>query len=224
MNHAIVTAAGKSARFGGDKQLYSILGQPMLIRSLRPFEEDPDIAQIIVTYPPDKQEVVYRRICDECGFTKVRLIRGGETRYHSVRKAFESIEQDRNDDVVLIHDAARPLLRSALLRRVLEATIRKGCAVPVVPVRETVKEIEGQKVLRTVPRERLFLAQTPQGFLCSILADSYNRVKTTLVTDESTLVEMAGYEVHVVTGDPVNIKVTEFQDIAVAESYLREAQ
>ena len=218
MNHAIVTAAGKGNRFGANKSLHLLKGKPILAWSLRVFEESPEIAEVIVTFASDDSAEAYENICRNENFNKVRFVAGGDTRQDSVHNAFLSIKD--NAGILLIHDAARPLLSRDLLLRVLDATREHGAALPVLPIQETVKEIEGERVIRTLPREKLFVAQTPQGFRMELLAAAYDKIKDSNMTDESMLVERAGYGVHVVEGEHRNLKITERSDIKIAESYL----
>lgn len=218
MNYSIVTAAGQGIRFGSRKALYPLQNRPLLAWALSSFERSASIGEIIVTIPRGDSHDPYRRICTEEGFQKVRFIDGGETRYHSVRNAFLSIE--RPEGFVLIHDAARPLLSLDLVQRVIDATEKFGAAIPVLPVSDTVKEVEGDRIVRTIEREKLFLAQTPQGFRAEILVAAYSKMKDNNFTDEAMLVEMAGYDVHVVKGEQKNIKITEASDIRLAEFYL----
>jgi len=218
MTYAIVTAAGKGTRFGEKKTLHLLNGKPLLSWSLRVLEEAPEIAEVIVTFAPDDSEEAYKKVCQDENYKKARFVAGGETRYDSVRNAFFSLKSETG--IVLIHDAARPLLSRELLLRVLEATQKYGAALPVLPITETVKEIEGEQVVRTLPREKLFVAQTPQGFRVELLAAAYAKIKESNITDEAMLVEMAGYKVHAVAGDFKNLKITERSDIRVAETYL----
>ncbi len=218
MNYAIVTAAGKGSRFGEKKTLHLLNEKPLLSWSLRVLEEAPEIAEVIVTFAPDDSEEAYKKVCRDENFKKARFVAGGDTRYDSVRNAFFSLKEEKG--IVLIHDAARPLLSRELLLRVLEATQKHGAALPVLPITETVKEVEGEQVARTLSREKLFVAQTPQGFRVELLASAYAKIVDSNVTDEAMLVEMAGYRVHVVAGESRNLKITEPSDIRVAETYL----
>jgi len=213
-NYTIITAAGKGTRFGGNKALYPLRGKPLLVWSLEVFSKLVDL--IVVTFPEGSEDA-YRSVAST--FHNVKFVSGGETRFESVRKAFESLKPGR---IVLIHDAARPLVSPALVERVLIATEKHGAVVPVLPVTETVKEVEKDHVKRTVPRERLYLAQTPQGFRYDILADAYSRSERNDMTDESMLVESAGHEVFCIKGERRNLKITEPSDTALAEFYLNE--
>ena len=213
-NYAIVTAAGKGTRFGSNKALYPLLGKPLLVWSLEVFSKVVD--EIWITCPENFHEEY--RVAGS-GFHNVNFISGGETRYKSVRRAFEVLG---SDGIVLIHDAARPLLSRDLVERVMRATTEYGAAIPVLPVTDTVKEVEDERIIRTVPREHLYLAQTPQGFRCALLKDAYSKVEGTDLTDEAMIVELAGHPVHCVPGERTNLKITEPSDIALAEFYLQK--
>lgn len=197
----------------------------MLYWSLRTLEEENEIDQIILVYPPDEAESVYAALIQQSRFKKVRTVAGGKTRFHSVRKGFKSILHASENDVVLIHDAARPLLSPALVQNVLKKAVDRGSAVPVLPIQETVKEIEGDAVLKTLPRERLFVSQTPQGFQYGILNKAYAKAgdqESRTFTDEAIMVERAGFVVAIVPGEKQNIKITEQSDLQIAEYYLRK--
>jgi 2-C-methyl-D-erythritol 4-phosphate cytidylyltransferase len=124
----------------------------------------------------------------------------------------------------LIHDAARPLLSAGLLGRVLQAADEKGAVIPAIPLQETLKEVNGNRILQTLSRENYCLAQTPQAFQYEILRKSYEtagvRSRGALLTDESFLVEQAGFQVFIIPGERENIKITEMEDLKLAEFYL----
>jgi 2-C-methyl-D-erythritol 4-phosphate cytidylyltransferase len=218
MNYAIVTAAGQGTRFGGNKALHLLRNKPMLAWALSKFQLNSSIDEILVTVPPNASAEPFQKICAAEDFDKVRFVPGGETRYESVRKAFETILN--REGIVLIHDAARPLVSMNLIARILEGVSKYGAAIPVLPINETVKQVEEGRVVRTIPRENLFVAQTPQGFRAALLASAYSKIEDRSVTDEAMLVEMAGQKVHVVNGERKNIKITEPSDIQMAESFL----
>jgi len=229
MNVAIIAAGGKGERFRNSlpKQLFPLKGKPMLSYTLLPFHLEQKIDDVILVYPFGEPEEIYRRILEQEKFQKVRLVSGGESRYTSVRNGFEAIRNAQPRDVVLIHDAARPLLSSLLLTRLLEVAAVKGAAVPVMTVGETVKKVENQYVTETVPREHLFLAQTPQGFWYEVLKRAYDLVPSHSftgygLTDEAMLVEQSGFPVAVVPGEKQNIKITEPEDVSIAECYLQK--
>ena len=224
-NTAIIAAGGKGARFGGDvcKQLLRLKGKTLVAHSLIPFEREPQIAEIVLVYPRDEPESNYAEVIRAEGFRKVRLVRGGESRFDSVRHGFLSID---SANVVLIHDAARPLVSKELVTAVLRAASEKGAAVPLLPVRETVKRLGQDNEVETVPREALYVAQTPQGFRYDILKAAYDQVAASYAapswTDESMLVEVLGVPVTTVVGERRNIKITDVEDLRLAEFYYAE--
>lgn len=229
MNSAIVAAGGKGNRFQGmvPKQLSLLKKKPMLWWSLHKLEAEKDLDQIILVFPLGDDESAYRLVIEQGRFKKVSIIPGGKTRFYSVKNGFQSISNAAETDVVLIHDAARPLISSSLVRNVLRKAADRGSAVPVLPIQETVKEIEGDTVLKTLPRERLFVSQTPQAFQHGILKKAYEMADeedSRTLTDESMMVERAGFVVAIVPGEKYNIKITEPGDLQIAEYYLRKGQ
>lgn len=226
MNYAIIAGGGKGKRFGSpiSKQLAPLKDRPLLCWTLKPFHQERSIDQIFVAYPADEEEQQYGKILEQENFTRVRLIKGGDTRFDSVRNAFFAIERADVDDLVLIHDAVRPLLSSGLLRRVLETAGKKGSALPVLPVQETIKKVSAERIVRTVSREGLFTAQTPQVFRYGMLKAAYEKLGNSQdrssITDESMIVELAGFTIEAVKGESHNIKVTEREDLELAEYYL----
>jgi 2-C-methyl-D-erythritol 4-phosphate cytidylyltransferase len=223
-NHVIVAAGGKGERFGSaaSKQLHTLVGKPIVAWSLDVFQKEDSITRIVLVYPQGSKEEQYRKIAQSFG--KTILIAGGASRYDSVRNGFEAL-QAQPTDTVLIHDAARPLLSSSLLARVLTAATENSCVIPALPVLETIKEVQNDRIVRTVARRHLYMAQTPQAFRYSVLKQAYARISSEEeITDEALMVEKAGFEISVVQGERTNIKITEPYDVQLAEFYLKEVQ
>lgn len=225
MNYAIIAAGGRGKRFQTHipKQLLPLRGRPVLGWTLRAFQLEHAIDEILVTYPQDDPETQrrYHEVLEQEKITKARLVVGGEERYHSVQNAFRAIVLAADADLVLIHDAARPLVSAVLLRRLIEAGREKGAVIPVWPVHETLKQVEHDRIVRTIPRQHMFVAQTPQVFRYGMLKSAYASVEASpAITDEAILVEKAGFEVMTVPGERRNIKVTEPADLELAEYYL----
>ena len=224
MNVAIIPAGGKGRRFRDTmpKQLFPLRGKPLLCWTLKPFQMEKSIDRIVLVYPFDAAELDYRRILEQENFNKVRLVKGGETRYMSVRNGFLSIQDAAENDSVLIHDAARPLVSAGLIRRLLEQVAEKGALIPILPVQETIKEVDHDSVVRTVPRDRICVSQTPQAFRFGVLRQAYGQVNGEVapMTDESMLAENAGFCVHTIPGEKQNIKVTTAEDLQIVEYYL----
>jgi 2-C-methyl-D-erythritol 4-phosphate cytidylyltransferase len=227
MNFAIVAAGGKGTRFSGptSKQLALLNGRPLVLWSLALFEQEPQIQEVVLVRPEDEADDVYRLLVLEAGLTKIRIIAGGPTRFDSVRNGFRSLHANSDADVVLIHDAARPLASPALTARVLASAIHDGTGLPVMPIQETIKEVTQGHVVKTWPRERMCVAQTPQAFRYGILEKAYvwsdqHKLFRHEITDEALLVEKAGFPVTTVGGDKRNLKITEPEDLKLAEYYI----
>ncbi len=220
----IFPAAGKSSRFGDPKQkkIYAELdGRAVWLRAVEPFLNRDDVAQMILAIAPEDRELFERRYRANVAFLNIKVIEGGGERWETVAKALEMVE-DRCE-FVAIHDAARPCLTPELIDAVFEAARRHGAALPAVPVAETIKRVDDDKfAVETVPRERLYLAQTPQVFRKEILGRAYaqrSRLSST-ITDDCQLVEAVGQRCAVVEGSRYNIKITTPEDLRLAAAIL----
>jgi 2-C-methyl-D-erythritol 4-phosphate cytidylyltransferase/2-C-methyl-D-erythritol 2,4-cyclodiphosphate synthase len=209
---AIVVAAGRSTRMGGaDKLAAVIAGRPLLAWTLAALDAAPDIQRIVVITSAERRAEV--AAAGWLPASVVDVVAGGERRQESVYAGFAAFDRHGADEtgVVLIHDAARPLVERSLVAAVAGAVADHGAAIPVVPVAETLKRIDGGLVGTTVDRTGLGAAQTPQGVRRDLLREAYRRFPAdgpATFTDEAALLEACGVAVHVVTGDPGNIKVT----------------
>lgn len=213
----IIPAAGRGRRFGVTglpKQFQLLDGRPVLWHTLRRFADHPAIDSIVVAIHPDDAGAFAAMAGD---FDKVATpVHGGAERADSVRLAMESLAPGQGDDLVLVHDAVRPWVSDRLIDDVIAATARHGAAIPVMPVTETVKVVEGDLVLDSPTRSRLYNAQTPQGFGRKVLLAAL-AAKTDMgqepPTDEAALVAGAGFAVHVVAGEATNVKITTTNDL-----------
>jgi 2-C-methyl-D-erythritol 4-phosphate cytidylyltransferase len=217
---ALLVAAGTGERLGGDRpKAFVGLGElPLLAESLRRLDESRWVDAIVVAAPPGWEEPTIL-LAEELAATKVvAAVTGGESRADSVRTALAEVPQDAL--VALVHDAARPLVTDTVIERVL-APLSEGWdgAVPALPLRDTIKRVEGERVVETVAREGLVSAQTPQAFLVATLRDAYAG-DLAGATDCSALVEARGGRVKVVEGDPKLLKVTTKADLELVESWL----
>jgi 2-C-methyl-D-erythritol 4-phosphate cytidylyltransferase/2-C-methyl-D-erythritol 2,4-cyclodiphosphate synthase len=211
---AIIAAGGRGLRFGGasPKQLLTLGGRPILARSVDAFVSSDVISEIVVALPADlaaaPPEYLHQR-----GKT-VTVVSGGDQRRASVANAFARVS-DRAD-IVVIHDAARPLVNDDLIRRTVAAASEAGAAIAAIRAHDTVKQTDGHgAITATLPRERIYLAQTPQAFRVSVLRDALRLGGD--ATDEAMLAEQAGHVVRVVDGDPRNLKITTPDDLTMAE-------
>ena len=221
----VVVAAGAGVRAGpGEpKQFRQILGVPMLLRALRPFTSHPEVLHVVVALPPAYVERPPEWLGKLRG-DRLALVAGGAQRADSVRAGLAALPPDAA--VILVHDAARPFVGRGTIDVVI-ARARGGVgAVAAVPVGDTLKEVAeagGTHIARTVARDRLWRAQTPQGFPRSMLEAAYARPGTEPVpTDDAEVCERAGFPVEVVTDSPHNVKITTTDDFRIAEALARE--
>jgi 2-C-methyl-D-erythritol 4-phosphate cytidylyltransferase/2-C-methyl-D-erythritol 2,4-cyclodiphosphate synthase len=212
---AIVVGAGRSTRMGGtDKLAAEVAGRPLLAWTLRALAAAPEIERMVVVTAPER--VAEIAAAGWLPANVVDVVAGGERRQESVHAGFTALDGHAANaadatGVVLVHDAARPLVGTNLIRAVTAAVARHGAAIPVLPVAETLKRLDGDLVGETVDRSRLGTAQTPQGVRRDLLREAYRRFPAAGVgtfTDEAALLEACSIPVHVVPGDPGNLKVT----------------
>jgi len=215
----LVVAAGKGERAGGavPKQYAALLGKPILRWTLEAFVRHPRVDSVLVAIGPD-QEQLYAPAVE--GLALPPPIAGGNTRQESVRRGLEALAQSA-PDMVLIHDAARPLVSSAIIDAVI-AALESGAdgSVPLLAVADTLKRNDGGK-WTTVPREGLLRAQTPQGFRFARILRAHRHYAAQDVTDDMALAELAGLHIAAVAGEERNMKVTTPEDFALAEAHLR---
>jgi 2-C-methyl-D-erythritol 4-phosphate cytidylyltransferase len=218
----VIPAAGTGARMGGvRKPFMELCGEPILLHSLRPFLEHPQVQSVAIALgeeeflnPPQWLEGLDSRIL---------LVRGGASRGESVWAALQALPS--SVDLVAVHDAARPLVTRAIIDRCIQGVRGTRGVVAGWPAVDTLKRLgEGGRIAATLPRDEVWHAQTPQIFPREILIRAYQEAARTGVsdTDDSALVERVGGEVVMVRGSAFNLKVTRPEDLAVAELYLRE--
>lgn len=220
----IFPAAGMSSRFQGKekKPFVNLDGRAVWLRSVELFVTRPDVAQCIMVISPEDQEMFRRRFGANLAFMNVQIASGGSERFESVANALALVKPEV--EYVAVHDAVRPCLTDALINEVFAKAQKTGAAMLAVPVSDTVKQVDEQKQIKgTVPRQGLWLAQTPQVFRRDWLQEVYeNRTRLGAnFTDDAQLMEAAGYTVHVVEGATTNIKITTKQDIFLAEAILK---
>jgi 2-C-methyl-D-erythritol 4-phosphate cytidylyltransferase len=214
---AIIVAAGEGKRFGSPKQFSLLRGRPVLEWSLEAFEAHREVSEIILVLGDDSQK---ERYIDR--FTKISgVVPGGRKRHDSVHAGFHEVRSS-GDDIVLVHDGVRPLIGKDLIHDIIRAARKNGAAVPVIPIEDTVKLCETERVIETLDRDRLKRVQTPQGFRYSILKKAFEKARETEMsgTDEAYLVEKLGLEISTVQGDPRNIKITTPEDLKIAEGFI----
>lgn len=229
----ILPAAGLGTRMtpgqstpSAPKQFLELGGVPVLIRTLRAFAAVKQVTKIIVAVRAAEIERLAAQV-REYGFAeKVRMVEGGDHRQQSVGNALKTIPCE-SDDIVLVHDAVRPLIDAETIERTIQAVEKHHAAIVGLPAVDTIKQVErtadGAIITSTIPREYIVRAQTPQGFRCSLLKRAFAEAEADgfMGTDEASLVERAGAQVAVVAGSPTNLKITQPGDLELAEFYLQ---
>ncbi len=226
MNIAIIPAAGSGSRFGGQKpkQFIEISGEPIIIHTLRKFDECADIGAIIVALHSSEIESFGQNL-QSYGFHKpIRLVIGGAERSDSILNALESAAV-LEPDIVAVHDAVRPFVTPVQISAVVARAREVGAAILALPATDTIKEVEKGLIRRTVDRSKIWRAQTPQAFDYDLLLRANREARvaglpSVMTTDDSLLVERLGVPVGVVEGSPNNIKITTPDDLMLAEKIL----
>ena len=223
MNIAIIAAAGAGTRMASDrpKQFLLLAGTPVIVHTLRAFEECDSIHEVIVVLPAE-ESAGFLSMAGKFGLRKVaRVVPGGATRAESVKRGLTSVRA-ATAEIVAVHDGVRPFVTVDEISTTVAAAQEHGAAILVAPVTDTIKQVEDQSVLRTWDRGALRRALTPQCFRYELLRDAYQRadVNDPSLTDESALVEQLGQRVTVVEGSARNIKITTAEDLVVAEALL----
>ncbi|HTA22027.1 MAG TPA: 2-C-methyl-D-erythritol 4-phosphate cytidylyltransferase [Terriglobales bacterium] len=221
-------ASTKNKKPAASKQFTELAGTPILIHTLRKFVLSAEVGEICIALRANEIEGFRARLDKEGKDIlkkKVHLVEGGEHRQQSVAHAIAAISA-ASDDIVLVHDAVRPFVTTEIIHDVIKAARKYGAAIAGVPAVDTIKEVqrtaEGAVITATIPRERVVMAQTPQGFRYDVLKKAFDEAIADgfLGTDEASLVERSGHEVAVVMGSARNIKITTPADMELAEFYL----
>jgi 2-C-methyl-D-erythritol 4-phosphate cytidylyltransferase len=209
------------------KQFLSLDGIPILIHSLRAFSAVQRVTAIYVAVRHTEMERVQAQIAEHGFSDRVNVVEGGDTRQESVMNALNAVQAEPHD-VILVHDAVRPLIDTATIDRTIDAVVEYGAAIVGLPAIDTIKQVErtahGAIVTSTIPREFIVQAQTPQGFQFGLLQKAMaDAARDGFVgTDEASVVERAGLPVAVVHGSQVNLKITQPGDLELAEFYLHQ--
>ena len=218
--YVIIVAGGKGERMGGPspKQFLQLNDTPVIFHTLQRFINYNPAIQIIVVVHPEYLDF-WADLCSLCQFnTTVTLVSGGKERFYSVRNGLEVIEG--SNGIVAVHDAVRPLVSEGTIERSFNAALAFGAAVPVMPVVDSVRVVNGTEN-HPVDRTRYRLVQTPQCFEINLLRDAYNQDFRLTFTDDASVVEAFGHPVQLVEGNRENIKLTTPVDMIIAESLLR---
>jgi len=223
MNIAIIAAAGAGTRMASDrpKQFLLLAGTPVIIHTLRVFEQCESIQEVIVVLPA-AESAGFLSLAGKFGLRKVsRVVQGGATRADSVKRGLLAIRA-ATAEIVAVHDGVRPFVTAEEIDAVVAAAQTDGAAILVAPVTDTIKQVADQRVVRSLDRVELRRALTPQCFNYDVLRQAYQATDLSdpSVTDESVLVEKLGIPVSIIEGSPRNIKITTVEDLAIAEAML----
>ena len=218
-NCVIIVAAGKGLRFGGRKQFILVRGVPIIVHSTLPFQKNDQIDSIILVVPKAKINTT-RRLIKEYKLNKVKtIIAGGKRRQDSVKKGLAQVK--KQNGIILIHDGVRPLITQVMINKGIKLCKKYKAVIFGVPVGDTVKESKGHRILRTVPRKHLYLAQTPQIFDIELLKNAFETaLKSKEYTDEAAVLETQGIPVYLFQGEYNNIKVTRKDDLKFIEKVI----
>lgn len=219
----IIPAGGSGSRMGiaTPKQFCDLAGVPILVRTVRAFENIPGVVAIILAVPAEFLAHA-RELCNRHHLNKVTsVVVGGKTRQDSVKAGLDALPQDI--DLVAVHDAARPLVSPRLINACLETAAKNGAALAAIPAKDTIKRADAAKtVIETVDRNALWLAQTPQAARPELLSRAFEKAKQDgfIGTDEASLLEHSGITVSIVEGEETNIKITRPDDLKLALALL----
>lgn len=224
---AVLPAGGLGKRMGSKlpKQLLPLGGKPVYRHSLETFAKIPSISEVVLAVPADWKSRFEEELRDFPKKEKLKIVVGGEERWLSVKNGIEALSAEV--DAALVHDVARPLVSAELILQVMQTVEEKGACIVAKPSVDTVKLVEGDCVLRTIPRETVYLAQTPQAAEVSLFKELYKRLAEEppdfLPTDEASIFEHYGIPVHIVPGNSRNDKLTTPADLEVMAALTENA-
>lgn len=218
--YAIIVAGGKGMRMGKDlpKQFLPIDGTPILMHTLQAFYDyDPSLTLIVVL--PSDQQAYWSKLCGDYHFTIPHMVvKGGETRFHSVKNGLSCI---KGEGLVAVHDGVRPFVHRDTIDRCFAAALESGAAVPVVEIVDSLRKVEDAES-KAVSRRDYRIVQTPQVFDISLLKEAYKQPYTVDFTDDASVVEAYGSKISLVEGNRENIKITSPFDLVIAEAFLNK--
>lgn len=220
----IIPAAGSGKRMGGNtsKQYLTIGDKPIITETLAVFNDSPYIDEIILVSPAGDMPLM-EKMLKKYDLAKVsKIVKGGKERQDSISNGLGALDQ--SSSIVLVHDGVRPFISDEIIKELIDTVNKYGAAIVAVPVKDTVKKVLGASIVETMPREDLWLAQTPQAFRFEIIKAAYEnaREKGIKGTDDASLVQAMGSDVKIVMGSYENIKITTPEDLVFAEAIKKE--
>ncbi|MGM9858139.1 MAG: 2-C-methyl-D-erythritol 4-phosphate cytidylyltransferase [Bacilli bacterium] len=220
MNVAIILAAGNGTRLSNNikKQFIKINDKQLFLFSFEAFNNS-KIDKILIVSTKDELSSIRNIMSSNDKFLDV--IEGGKSRQQSVKNALDYLSNVlKDDDVVLIHDAARPLIKTSLINDVLSKTIEYGCCSLILPIKDTIISLSDNNYESTLERDKLASVQTPQGFKFKIIYETHQKASHLSATDDAQLVKNAGFQIHLLKGDEKNFKITTLEDLNYFEYIL----
>jgi len=214
----IIVAGGSGSRMGTEipKQFLELCGKPVLMHTIQVFYDFDPESKIILVLPEDQQQF-WKGLCLKHSFSLVhQVVSGGKTRFNSVQNGLSQID---GEGIVFIHDGVRPLVSWETLNRCLQTAQESGNAIPVLPVTESLRKLEGEQNI-SVDRSQYFSVQTPQTFRSEQILEAFQQDFDPAFTDDASVAEKAGFSIHMVEGNRENIKITTPTDLIIAEALL----
>ena len=215
----IIVAGGSGLRMGTElpKQFLELCGKPVLMYTLQGFYDFDPLSELILVLPSAQQEF-WGTLCLKHSFTLPhKVATGGETRFHSVQNGLKLINEP---GIVMIHDGVRPLVSHETLNRCCMEAEKNGNAIPVLPVTESLRKLEGNENI-AIDRSLYYSVQTPQAFLSAQILEAFHQPYEPAFTDDASVAEKCGFKIHMVEGNTTNIKITTPTDLAIAETFLQ---
>ncbi|MDI7259254.1 MAG: 2-C-methyl-D-erythritol 4-phosphate cytidylyltransferase [Thermodesulfobacteriota bacterium] len=222
---AVIVSAGKGQRFlkGRKKQFFSLDGKPILAHAIDQFEACPLIRQILLVVGQEDLDYCLEEIVEKYRYRKIsQIIPGGKRRQESVKNGLDALPGDA--EIIVIHDGVRPFVTKEMIEESIRSASRFGAVVTAIPVKDTIKMAHPDgTVLKTLERESLYQAQTPQTFQAPMIKEAYLRATEDgfIGTDDASLVERLGMKVHILPGSYANIKITTPEDLILANLFLK---
>lgn len=219
-NYAVIVAGGRGSRMGTavPKQFLPFLGKPLLCHAIEAFARAIPGIKLILVLPQEELNSAQTVLRSYLSNIPVTTVAGGETRYHSVQNGLKKVN---DDGIVFVHDGVRPIVSQELILSCYRQAIEKGSAVPVIPVNESVRIMDGERS-HPLDRELLRIIQTPQTFRTNLILPAFSQEYHPSFTDEATVAESYGTTVHLIEGTRDNIKITTPEDMMIAEVLTRK--
>lgn len=221
VKYAIIVAGGSGTRMGTSlpKQFLPLGDKPVLYYTIQAFLQAYDDLKVVLVLPHQFIETGKEVIDAYFDHDRIQVCAGGETRFHSVQNGLALVTEE---SIIFVHDAVRCMVSRDLIHRCFDAAMEKGTAIPVVPARDSVRILSEEGDSQSIEREKVVLVQTPQTFHSGILLPAYQIDHKEKFTDEASVVEAFGLKLHLLEGEPTNIKITTPTDMVVCEAYLQQ--